>query len=145
MRLRTAKNQNVLGGTLKLISAHCVSFLQRRRGKRIKYIPFTQYLLPNGRKIETGIFRPDEIYEKAMDIIDAGFRFEAEILRTGEVSITITDNDDVDVDIEVVENGPDVLLAVDQLVNRFHEILEKRGDGDARKVDDRAKREGCRE
>ena len=52
-------------------------------------IPFTQYHLPNGRRslteFETDSAAIDALAEK---IIEAGGRFEMEILRTGEVSIT---------------------------------------------------------
>ncbi len=86
-------------------------------------IPFTQYLMPDGRKRDVSISRPKEIYDKALDIIDAGYRFEAEVLTTGQVSLTITGRDE-DVDIEVVENGPKVPLAVDNMVNRFWEAVK---------------------
>ena len=82
-------------------------------------IPFTQYLMPNGRKVAVTIARPKEIYDKAMDIIKAGYCFEVELLTTGHVSMTITDNDD-DHDIEVVDNGPEVPMAVDRMITRFH-------------------------
>jgi len=86
-------------------------------------IPFTQYLMPDGRKRDVSISRPKEIYDKVLDIIDAGYRFEAEVLTTGQVSLTITGKDE-DVDIEVVENGPKVPLAVDNMVNRFWEAVK---------------------
>jgi hypothetical protein len=82
-------------------------------------IPFTQYLMPFGRKVEVTIARPKEVYDKAMDIIKAGYRFEIEMLTTGLVSMTIAGNDD-DHDIEVVTNGPEVLMAVDRMITRFH-------------------------
>lgn len=82
-------------------------------------IPFTQYIRPNGRKIKTGIARPKKIYDKAQKIIDKGYRFEAEVLITGHVSLTIVDKKGKDVDIEVVKNGPEVAIAVDALINRF--------------------------
>lgn len=85
-------------------------------------IPFTQYLRPNGRTTDATIDRPKEIYDKAMDIIKAGYRFEAEVLSTGHVSLTIYKNG-VDHDIEVVENGPKVPVAVDQMITRFYEDL----------------------
>jgi hypothetical protein len=82
-------------------------------------IPFTQYLLPNGRKIDVSIERPKDIYDKAMDIIKAGYRFEVEMLTNGLIHMTITDDDD-DQDGEVVNNGPEVPIAVDRMVTRFH-------------------------
>jgi hypothetical protein len=83
-----------------------------------RLIPFTQYLRPNGRRTEVRIERPKDVYEKAMNIIDAGYRFEAEVLTTGDISLTITGKDD-DCACEVVLNGPEVPLAVDRMINRF--------------------------
>jgi len=52
-------------------------------------IPFTQYHLPNGRRTQEE-FETDSasIEYLAHKIIEAGGRFEAEILTTGEVSVT---------------------------------------------------------
>jgi hypothetical protein len=81
-------------------------------------IPFTQYLLPNGERRETSIERPSDIEAKAQAIIDAGFRFECEMLTTGAISLTISSGED-DVAMEVCTNGPAVLVAVDRLVTKF--------------------------
>jgi len=81
-------------------------------------IPFTQYLRPNGRKAEVSIDRPDEIANLAHRIIERGFRFECEHLTTGHASLTIAGPDD-DEDIEVVQNEPDVPIAIDRMVKRF--------------------------
>lgn len=83
-------------------------------------IPFTQYVLPDGRAKEVSIERPAEIGLKAMEILARGWRFECEMLTNGDVSMTVTD-DDEDADIEVVPNGPDVPIAVDRLIERFFE------------------------
>lgn len=84
-------------------------------------IPFTQYLRPGtsftGCK-PVAIDRPDHVADKAKQIIAAGYRFECEILTTGEVSLTITD-DEADHAIEVVPNGPGMGEAVDRLVLGF--------------------------
>jgi len=82
-------------------------------------IPFTQYLMPNGRKEPVTIDRPDDVAAKAQAIIDRGFRFECEMLSDySTVSLTIADDDD-DHEIEVVRNGPDVPLAIDRMIERF--------------------------
>lgn len=85
-------------------------------------IPFTQYILPDGRKREEAIERPAEIEALADKFIKAGGRYECEILRTGEVSLTAVfcddDGDEQDVEIEVCANGPAVRDAVDALVHR---------------------------
>jgi hypothetical protein len=86
------------------------------------HIPFTQYLLPDGRKRDVTIVRPKEIYDKAMDIVKAGHRFEAEVLTTGMVSLTIFNlQKQEDVAIKVVSNGPEVQEAIDRMITRFHE------------------------
>lgn len=87
-------------------------------------IPFTLYLLPNGRKVEVIIDRPKDIYDKAMDIIKAGYRFEAEVLTCGMVSLTIFHLiDEEDKDIEVISNRPEVPTAVDRMITRFWKSL----------------------
>jgi len=80
-------------------------------------IPFTQFMRPTGRPMPVSIKRPDDIATKASAIIDAGYRFECEMLTTGDVSLTVTD-DHGDLEIEVVPNGTDVPAAVDRLVER---------------------------
>lgn len=84
-------------------------------------IPFTQYLMPNGRRDSVWIERPAAIEAKAQAIIAAGFRFECEMLSDyGTISLTIADPEaDEDVAIEVCANGPEVPTAVDRLVTEF--------------------------
>ena len=68
-------------------------------------IPFTQYMTPNGRKEPVEINRSEEVEAKAHQIIASGFRFEIEILRTGQISMTITNDEDGDVAIEIASNN----------------------------------------
>ena len=82
-------------------------------------IPFTQYLLPNGRRAPVCIERAPQIESLAEQIIAQGFAFECEMLRTGEVRLTITDPAHGDADFEMSKNGPEVGNAVDRLVSRF--------------------------
>jgi len=52
-------------------------------------IPFTQYIRPYGRKALTEYETDSEAIDRlAAEIIEAGGRFEAEVLTTGEVSVT---------------------------------------------------------
>ncbi|HEY1980720.1 MAG TPA: hypothetical protein VGH13_11585 [Xanthobacteraceae bacterium] len=82
-------------------------------------IPFTQYLMPNGRRSPVTIDRPDDIAAKAQAIIERGYRFECEMLSDySTVSLTIADDDD-DHEIEVVPNGPEVPTAIDRMIERF--------------------------
>ena len=83
-------------------------------------IPFTQYLMPDGRTKQIEIDRPANIEAKAAEIIAAGCRLEAEVLLTGEVSFTVfnpeTEEDEA---CELSRNGPEVLDAVDRLILNF--------------------------
>lgn len=83
-------------------------------------IPFTQFLLPDGRKRATGVDRPAEIEALAAGFIARGGWFECEMLTDLEtVSLTACWNmPDGDNDIEIVlaKNGTDVGDAVDRLV-----------------------------
>jgi hypothetical protein len=79
-------------------------------------IPFTQYLLPDGRRRPQWIERPADIETLAAQFIAAGGRYECEMLTTGEVSFTAMNDEDETVAIEVCQNGPDVPLKVDQLI-----------------------------
>ena len=83
-------------------------------------IPFTQYLLPNGRKRAEQIDRSPEIEAIAHKFIDSGGWFECEILTTGKVSLTAcynVDGEPQDLLCTFTENVPGVLEeAVDRLV-----------------------------
>ena len=83
-----------------------------------KSIPFTQYLLPNGERRAVSINRPDPVVEKAKAIMEAGFRFECEMLSTGHVSFTVSD-DYWDYAIRICLNGPEVPRIVDELILHF--------------------------
>lgn len=96
-----------------------------------KPIPFTQYLRPDGRKTVVTINRPDDIADKAAALIEAGWKLEAEILMTGEVSFTCELHDAVGDLIgdfgRLSSNGPEVLDAVDGLITEAHASLTKDG------------------
>lgn len=81
-------------------------------------IYFTQFLLPDGRKKIISIDRPDPVVSKADAIKRHGFRFECEVLTTGDVSLTISD-DDQDHAIEVCANNEAVPATVDRLILNF--------------------------
>lgn len=95
-------------------------------------IPFTQYIPPYGRTMDTKTvcnLYTDEVLNKAQAFIDAGFRFEVEILTTGMVSMTISDDDGDYVNV-LSRNGEEIPKAVMQLINRHtvEEIEEFRDD-----------------
>lgn len=83
-------------------------------------IPFTQYLRPDGRTRQITIDVNDVVGRMAEGLMRRGLCFEAEILTTGEVSLTISDSEQ-DLAIEVVPNGPEVLRAVDRLIQKVTE------------------------
>ena len=97
-------------------------------------IPFTQFLLPDGRKRSVSIERPGEVARLAHELIDAGYRFECECLPGGnDVSLTCENDEFGDsrdvIAIVVATNGPGIPDVVDQLVHNAHEALATRGRG----------------
>ena len=84
-------------------------------------IPVTQYVLPHGRRRqEYFVTSSDALMQKAQAILDHGWRFEAEVLTTGDVSVTVT-SDERDVDIEVFPNEPGGSDgAMTRLIDRAH-------------------------
>lgn len=82
-------------------------------------IPFTQYVLPHGRKKPVSVAVDLPTYERSKEIIASGLAFECEVLGNGTVSLTITDPEHGDLDIRLAKNGPDVLGAVKSLVMEF--------------------------
>ncbi len=84
-------------------------------------IEFTEFMLPNGKRRPVNIDRPDQIEDKARKIVEAGYVFECEVLRTGMISLTVADpHEDRDVEIVLVPNGPQVPVGVDTLVERAY-------------------------
>lgn len=80
-------------------------------------VDIIQFMKPNGNQKATTAELPDEFVKNYTEMRDACCRFEAEVLRTDEVSITIS-NKTRDVDIEVVENGPAVQAAMIKMLER---------------------------
>lgn len=79
-------------------------------------IPFTQYMRPDGRKVEQFAPMPEGYEEKVKAILAAGLKFEAEVLTTGTVSLTIS-NGEEDIAIELSSNGPEVEKALIRLID----------------------------
>ena len=90
-------------------------------------VPFTQYMLPDGRRRSAWIDRPAEIKALADRFIAAGGSYEFEMLTTGEVSFTAVIGRDpwfgTPVAVEICTNGPDVPAKVDRLVRHSVERL----------------------
>jgi len=80
-------------------------------------IPYVQFLRPDGRQKE-GFFDLQEDLEDELDSLTrCGCRVEAEVLVTGEVSLTISSSDE-DIDIEISQNGPEVLENLAKMLRR---------------------------
>ena len=84
-------------------------------------IPFTRYMLPNGRRVQTEIDMPAETEKKARYLIEQGCYFDIEMLQTGMISMTCDRGDDL-ISIQVCENGPPVVEAVLALIEDSHKI-----------------------
>jgi hypothetical protein len=85
-------------------------------------IPFTQYILPNGRQQQIEIGMSPDVEEKAHELIKRGCHFDAEILTTGEVSFTCERCEDL-LSQEICENGPPVIEAVRKLVEEAFDLI----------------------
>jgi hypothetical protein len=85
-------------------------------------IAFTQYHLPNGRRQPRAFERPAEIEAIAQRFIDSGGKYECEVLRTGQVSLTAVkrvNGEERDVAITLCLNEPDKIgHAIDELVRQ---------------------------
>jgi len=90
-------------------------------------IPFTQFLMPDGRKRGGGFDRSPEIEAIAMKLIDAGARFEIEMLGDGEsvhMSCEITRKGEDEVLANAIcINGPALPEAVDKLVRDAEKVM----------------------
>ena len=91
-------------------------------------ITFTQFFMPDGRQKPVIIDRPDDVGEKAKQLLDSGCRLEIEMLQTGEISMTVErDQDDGEIDLlaqKICNNGPAVLVAIDELINNASVSVE---------------------
>lgn len=117
-------------------------------------VPFTQYMRPDGRTREITIDLDSEHEKRAQAIIEQGYRFEAEVLTTGQVSLTVHDpgiggGEPLDIAINIVPNAEAVPVAVAQLIDETQKLL---GDwpcecghaGSWHKHADRCRFEDCR-
>jgi len=83
----------------------------------MRSIPFTQFLFPDGRRTPVKIEMPDEICDKADEILAHGFVFEIENA-AGVIHMTISDEEQ-DYACALCINGPDVVIAVAHMVMLF--------------------------
>ena len=86
-------------------------------------IPFTQYLRPNGQAVDIYFQAPDHVFLKAEQLIADGFKFEVEVLTTGEISLTVSDGEE-DIAIELCPNGPGIEKHVEALVDEACKVAK---------------------
>ncbi len=85
----------------------------------MKPVRFIQFVRPRGRKRSIEIDRPVLIHEMYLDLIESGYRFEAEVLTTGAVHMDITHPDDeIPIANLVSENGPGLTAELDKMIKR---------------------------
>lgn len=88
-----------------------------------KWIPFTQFLFPDGVKTLVFAPTPEGAGDKVRAILAAGLVFECEMLATGIISLTVGDKrQELDVAIELTPNGPEVLAALARLVESAYKF-----------------------
>ena len=71
-------------------------------------VEFTQYCLPNGRRMKQRFHCAPEIEAIAARFIASGGRYECEVLRTGEISLTAVkevNGEDQDVALVLCKKG----------------------------------------
>jgi hypothetical protein len=86
-----------------------------RKGYEKMSIPFTQYLMPDGRTTEVTIDMPANIEKVAHALIEKGCHFDIEMLSTGLISMTCEKEDDC-LSIEVCPNDERVIAGVEKIV-----------------------------
>lgn len=78
-------------------------------------IPFTQFLMPDGRRTQVTIDRPEAVATLARGLIDQGCRFEIEMLSTGDVSMECLKGERC-LSGKLCPNGPLVPKMVDEMI-----------------------------
>lgn len=89
-------------------------------------VAFTQFLLPYGRRRANSIDMPADVEALATELRYAGYRFECEILRTGEVYFDCCgpapdgSGGDMPIANGVCPNGREVVATVEDVVRSAH-------------------------
>lgn len=93
---------------------------QGLEGQAKQEITWTQYVLPDGRRAQFTMEVPPDVADKAKLLEERGLFLEAEVLRTGQVSLTVADRkEELHADIRLMPNGPAVQEAACDLIRRF--------------------------
>jgi 4-hydroxyphenylpyruvate dioxygenase-like putative hemolysin len=90
---------------------------------------FTQFMRPDGRKLEIAIDLSPELEAMGAEMSASKVRFEAEVLRTGEVSLEIcredSEGENETLAMSIAPNGPGVLKAIEALVREAHQAWKE--------------------
>lgn len=86
---------------------------------------FTQFHLPDGRRTEERIEVSKDAEKLAAVLMQRGFRFEAEVLRGGEVHLDCCDDERQLANV-VRPNGPGMKEAVEKLVVEAYGVMTGR-------------------
>ena len=87
-------------------------------------VDVVQFLRPEGKQIAVTTKLPirnsvEVLADLYLDMLGHGCRFETEVLRTEEVSVTISDpKRKIDVDVSVTPNGPEVQRGMIEILKR---------------------------
>ena len=95
-------------------------------------IYFTQYLRPDGRTKRIKVERPENVETLARELVEGGAKFELEQLTTGQVSLECLIPESETREIQTLssalcDNGPGILDAVDDLIQRAYTTAHNRG------------------
>lgn len=89
-------------------------------------IPFTQYLMPDGRKKLAAIEMEAEVEAKAKTLLEKGCHFDIEVLNTGMISMTCEKGEEL-ISIAICENNFAVVDSVRLIIDKATEMLRERG------------------
>ncbi len=85
-------------------------------------IKFTEFILPNGKRVDREISLDSEVESKANYLIDVGFQFEIEILRNGMINMDCSrSEDDCAIASELGKNDNTLPLKVVKLIETAFE------------------------
>jgi hypothetical protein len=85
-------------------------------------IPFTQYILPNGRQKQIEFTTDDEdVFSKSLQLLGAGYSFSVEVLTTGQVSACIVDDqEEEDAVVKICNNSEELTHNINAMILAFH-------------------------
>lgn len=91
-----------------------------------KPVEVTEYILPNGRRRSATVMLPSDAWDKAQALLNAGYVFEYEWLRTGDLSCTVADKAlEADVGISVKRYDSMRIGAGERIHKAFEDLIEE--------------------